>query len=110
MSLPKRHQNRIKGLKKEIPFYDELSTSESKGRKKKKRRADSKHGRVLGEIAEMIDGAERRANCKARKKIRKLEKQARASGGSLVSAAVLFVRCLCGQGATFPQLRRAPGA
>ena len=29
MSLPKRHQNRIKGLKKEIPFYGELSTSES---------------------------------------------------------------------------------
>ena len=33
MSLPKRHQNRIKGLKKEIPFYGELSTSESKGNK-----------------------------------------------------------------------------
>ena len=32
MSLPKRHQNRIKGLKKEIPFYGELSTSDSKGK------------------------------------------------------------------------------
>ena len=32
MSFPKRHQNRIKGLKKEIPFYGELSTSDSKGK------------------------------------------------------------------------------
>ena len=30
MSLPKRHQSRIKGLKKEIPFYGELSISDSK--------------------------------------------------------------------------------
>ena len=44
MSLPKRHQNRIKGLKKEIPFYGELSTSESKGRKSLKRFVGVKEG------------------------------------------------------------------
>ena len=30
MPITKRDQNRIKELKKEIPFYGELSTSESK--------------------------------------------------------------------------------
>ena len=30
MTLSKRDQNRIEELKKEIPFYGELSTSESK--------------------------------------------------------------------------------
>ena len=37
MSLPKRYQNRIKELKKEIPFYGELSTSESKEKESYKR-------------------------------------------------------------------------
>ena len=37
MSLSKRHQNKIKGLKKEIPFYGELSTSESKEKESYKR-------------------------------------------------------------------------
>ena len=37
MPLSKRDQNRIKELKKEIPFYDELSTSESKEKESYKR-------------------------------------------------------------------------
>ena len=37
MPLSKRDQNRIKELKKEIPFYDELSTSESKEKESHKR-------------------------------------------------------------------------
>ena len=37
MILSKRDQNRIKELKKEIPFYGELSTSESKEKDSYKR-------------------------------------------------------------------------
>ena len=37
MILSKRDQNRIKELKKEIPFYGELSTSESKEKESYKR-------------------------------------------------------------------------
>ena len=37
MTLSKRDQNRIKELKKEIPFYGELSTSESKEKESYKR-------------------------------------------------------------------------
>ena len=37
MPLSKRDQNRIKELKKEIPFYGELSTSESKEKESYKR-------------------------------------------------------------------------
>ncbi len=37
MTLSKRDQNRIKELKKEIPFYGELSTSESKEKETYKR-------------------------------------------------------------------------
>ena len=35
--ISKRDQNRIKELKKEIPFYGELSTSESKEKESYKR-------------------------------------------------------------------------
>ena len=35
--ISKRDQNRIKKLKKEIPFYGELSTSESKDKESYKR-------------------------------------------------------------------------
>ena len=35
--ISKRDQNRIKELKKEIPFYGELSTSESKDKESYKR-------------------------------------------------------------------------
>ena len=35
--ITKRDQNRIKELKKEIPFYGELSTSESKDKESYKR-------------------------------------------------------------------------
>ena len=37
MPITKRDQNRIKELKKEIPFYGELSTSESKEKESYKR-------------------------------------------------------------------------
>ena len=37
MTLSKRDKKRIKELKKEIPFYGELSTSESKEKKSYKR-------------------------------------------------------------------------
>ena len=37
MILSKRDQNRIKELKKEIPFYGELSSSESKEKESYKR-------------------------------------------------------------------------
>ena len=38
--ISKRDQNRIKELKKEIPFYGELSTSESKEKESYKRLVD----------------------------------------------------------------------
>ena len=37
MPITKRDRNRIKELKKEIPFYGELSTSESKEKESYKR-------------------------------------------------------------------------
>ena len=37
MPITKRDQNRIKELKQEIPFYGELSTSESKEKESYKR-------------------------------------------------------------------------
>ena len=50
----KRDQNRIKELKKEIPFYGELSTSESKEKESYKR--------LVVELKKELESLEKKVN------------------------------------------------
>ena len=54
MTLTKRDQNRIKELKKEIPFYGELSTSESKEKESYKR--------LVVELKKKLESLEKKVN------------------------------------------------
>ena len=57
--ISKRDQNRIKELKKEIPFYGELSTSESKEKESYKR--------LVVELKKELESLEKKVN-KGKKK------------------------------------------
>ena len=52
--ISKRDQNRIKELKKEIPFYGELSTSESKEKESYKR--------LVVELKKELESLEKKVN------------------------------------------------
>ena len=54
MPITKRDQNRIKELKKEIPFYGELSTSESKEKESYKR--------LVVELKKELESLEKKVN------------------------------------------------